>query len=1359
MGAGVFRWGLGLMALLIACVAAGAPAPGSPDAGFRPLLEDLREDGEGVPGDVRALALQEDGRILVGGLFRRVNGVARTNLARLMADGLLDETFRSGVDSGGAVEAIVVRADGRIWVGGGFTRVNGERRVGLARLTAEGALDGRFELIPEMAGGVLALATQPDGGLLVGGKFTLFDFSLRRLLSLVRLKADGTLDGAFEGRLVEPEISDRFGEPEVKGVFPQRSGRIVLRVRSPLAMPGDASLWAIDSQGRRDWAAFGYYHISRVALNAFPDRDDRLLVIDRGPTPAGGGGGAIRRVSAGGDFDPGFREWNPVTATAALALPDGRAVLAGFGWDFGLGSVDEGNVVRLRGDGSLDPAFGRGTRIRGWVRVIGQQADGRFLFGGVIEGVGGIPLAGLCRLHGGEAEGPVIVVQPQGRTQVAGTDALLEVAAAGTPPLSYQWRNLGRDLAGATHSILRIPGVGSGEAHVYSVQVSNLVGMTTSVVARLNVIAATRVVFGPESMLFRPGDGVRLRVEATGPAPLTYAWYRDGVALPGAHVNEFSLPSAGPADAGEYWVEVSGPGGTAVSSRAFLRTRVIQSGDVDPGFAPGSGADGRVAAVVVRTDGKVVLGGAFSNVAELPRRGVALLLTNGVPDAGFVPQLPADLTVTAVAASWSGHSLVGGAVGKEFQARGYVARLDSAGTAVGEAFSGAGLGAAVTSLAVQSDDRVVVGGHFEWQAGPAHVYTHLVRLRTGLEPDHSFPTNLGLSGSVGCLAVDGENRIVLGGTFTSVQGQRRTGVARLLASGDLDLGFDAGEIGYLTGPGSVHRLALAPDGSCYVLGTFDRVGGHPALGIVRLNGNGTVDAGFAFSLGSTPHEEVRAVCVQSNGWPVIAGRFDPYHVGGITTHVLRLTPDGLVDATFGPQLGLSPQVACLVVQPDQTLLVGGDLAVSNPDHQREIVRLLVGESAAPFFVREPEDVLTVPGAAGLLWAQAEGSRRVGYQWEKDGQALPGATNPPLVLPVLGDADAGLYTLVATNGLGIARSRAARVRILPAPMIDAMSSNRTVVAGDRAVVEVLARGGEPLRYEWFRDGVRLRGIEGPRVVLDPVARQDDGAYRVNVLNDLRSVQSPVSRLTVVVPPRLVSSPTGRSVPLGEAASLQVESVGTEPLSFRWWRDDQPIAGGTNAGLAWTAVSLGDAGVYRAVVTNAWGAATSAPVRIEVLIRPFVTRAPHDQTVPLGGSAAFEVEVAGRPYPLLQWLFENREIPGAHGPTLLLTNVQAAQAGSYSVVAGSIAGTTRSSLARLAVGEVAPSLSEVLLSLLPDGTFVVEARALPGEYRVDVSEDLRVWANVWTGRVTDGRLRFVESGALARDRRFFRIGRAP
>lgn len=126
-----------------------------------------------------------DGRILIGGCFSTYGGIARNGIAMLHADGSLDTSFDPGAGVNGCVRALAVQTDGKILIGGAFTMYNGTPRNGVARLNADGSLDAGFNPGTGANGTVNAIALRPDGQVLIAGDFTTYNGSAANRIALL----------------------------------------------------------------------------------------------------------------------------------------------------------------------------------------------------------------------------------------------------------------------------------------------------------------------------------------------------------------------------------------------------------------------------------------------------------------------------------------------------------------------------------------------------------------------------------------------------------------------------------------------------------------------------------------------------------------------------------------------------------------------------------------------------------------------------------------------------------------------------------------------------------------------------------------------------------------------------------------------------------------------------------------------------------------------------------------------------------------------------------------------------------------------------------------------------------------------
>ncbi|MBB4801040.1 putative delta-60 repeat protein [Flavobacterium nitrogenifigens] len=177
--------------------------------------------GEGFNGQVYALAIQSDQKIIVAGAFSKYIGSAinANKIVRLLADGSKDSSFNIGLGADGIIESVVVQTDGKILVGGHFKTFNGLPFAGLVRLNSDGTIDLSFKIREGFDKYVYAIALQSDQKIIVGGSFLTFDgISQKRIL---RLNIDGSLDTTFDS-------GTGFSKGDVRTILIQPDDRILV---------------------------------------------------------------------------------------------------------------------------------------------------------------------------------------------------------------------------------------------------------------------------------------------------------------------------------------------------------------------------------------------------------------------------------------------------------------------------------------------------------------------------------------------------------------------------------------------------------------------------------------------------------------------------------------------------------------------------------------------------------------------------------------------------------------------------------------------------------------------------------------------------------------------------------------------------------------------------------------------------------------------------------------------------------------------------------------------------------------------------------------------------------------------------
>ncbi len=362
---------------------------------------------------------------------------------------------------------------------------------------------------------------------------------------------------------------------------------------------------------------------------------------------------------------------------------------------------------------------------------------------------------------------------------------------------------------------------------------------------------------------------------------------------------------------------------------ALLATSVAARAQSVDSFDPG--ANGVIYAMAVQPDGKILVGGQFSllgggGTGVFPRNRIARLNADGSVDTSFSPSVTG-AAVVSLAVQADGKILVGGVfTNLAGGVRNNIGRLNPDGsldTSFNPGTGGGGIfGPEVDVLAVQPDGKILVGGEFTLLGGGSGttVRNRIGRLNTDGSVDTSFNPNA--NDAVISLAVQPDGKIVVGGVFTTLGGATRNRIARLNSTGTLDTAFNPGANGIV-----ITAVALQADGKILAGGDFTGLGGvtgtTPRSKIGRLNTDGTVDAGF--NPGATG-SIVYSIGVQADGKILAGGNFTGLGNGGATPrrYIGRLGPDGSIDPGFDP--GANAAVYGVLVQADGSVLwADGDM--------------------------------------------------------------------------------------------------------------------------------------------------------------------------------------------------------------------------------------------------------------------------------------------------------------------------------------------------------------------------------------------------------------------------------------------------
>ena len=332
-------------------------ADGSIDSSFTPATV----GGDHTYQDVRQILVQPDGKVLVAGLFITFAGDdARDGIVRLMPDGAVDMGFAPVTLDSVDVWSAALQPDGKVLIGGMFSRVNGVTSPGIARLNTNGSLDSTFQ-----SGGFLlelpvrGIAVQSDAKIILSGRFRFGSGPAATRAPLVRLNDAGSLDSTFSSAGAVP------GTPSGRDLFVLPDGKIIAAVRS--------SIYRFNTNGSKDTDFRQAVMIdgqfspsppipgSPVSVHLLPD--GRILTggnftdVDPPGAPTYSQFG-VARLNSDGTLDSSLvtsHKTGSETAPSSFARLDDGSTLIGFG-----GMIDPPfpyNVGRLLSDGSRGPNF------------------------------------------------------------------------------------------------------------------------------------------------------------------------------------------------------------------------------------------------------------------------------------------------------------------------------------------------------------------------------------------------------------------------------------------------------------------------------------------------------------------------------------------------------------------------------------------------------------------------------------------------------------------------------------------------------------------------------------------------------------------------------------------------------------------------------------------------------------------------------------------------------------------------------------------------------------------------------------------------------------------------------------------
>ena len=502
-----------------------------------------------------ASAVQSDGKILIGGNFTSYQGVSRNCITRLTNSGSNDATLSvgTGFTIGGSVGKIVVQPDGKILVGGNFTTYQGTTRNGIARLTNSGSYDTTFNIGTGLDNISQALTLQSDGKILVGGFFTSYNGTPSNYIA--RLTNSGSYDTTFN-------IGTSFNNT-VALITEQSDGKIIVG-GSFTSYNGTSSprLARLTDSGSYDTT----YNVG-TGFNSDPQFHQMLS----NGSSAFAGNMSLYKYTINNRFlkikssdftlDSTFNSGNGFNSKVlSLAMQsDGKIVASGYFTSYN--GTSSNYIARLNTDGTYDTTFSIGTGFDNWVTNIRIQPDGKILCGGNFTLYNGTTRNRIARLN---------------------TDGTYDTTFSIGTGFDFDTNNISLQSDG------KIVCVGP---------FSSYQGTTRNGIARLTNSGSLDTTFSIGTGFNDLASGLYIQ--------------SDGKILVGGLFGTYN----------------------AVSSSRLVR--LTNSGSLDTTFNVGTGLNTSVTSFAEQSDGKILIGGGFVSYNGTTRNGIARLTNSGSLDTTF----------------------------------------------------------------------------------------------------------------------------------------------------------------------------------------------------------------------------------------------------------------------------------------------------------------------------------------------------------------------------------------------------------------------------------------------------------------------------------------------------------------------------------------------------------------------------------------------------------------------------------------------------------------------------------------------------------------------------------------------------
>jgi uncharacterized delta-60 repeat protein len=709
------------------------------------------------------------------------------SFSTVRAAGEVDVSFKATAyaNDGTNLRKIAIQSDGKILVGGNFTVANGVPVVSIVRLNVDGTVDTQFKppifispIGPRLGGFIYDIGFQSDGKIIVVGSFGIGNNYTNR--NITRLNTDGSLDTTFA------DLSSQFSTGFINNIAVNPDNSIYI-AGSFTFISGNSStnnIAKLNSNGTINFSSIFPNNSSSVAAIAV-QTDGKILTA----------GDRLARFTPEGNTDSSFLS-NTLDAGVSKILiqPDGKIVIVG-GFTR-INGFSQGRIARLNTDGSIDATFNPGG-IGGdnSISDIILGVDGKLLITGSFRNYNNTARSFAAKLN---ADGTLdnsftldpaitslnsIIFSPTFQNDgkilliVSVGNNAYRLNANGSIDNSFRKTTVGR--GGVVYDIVQQP---DGKILAAGfISVANEVGRIN--IVRYNLDGTLDTTFNGFAGIF--SRFMRLAVQADGKIVVVGSSSSQGGGRP------FRLNSDGSLDT-SFNTTTSNTGDVKILSDGKIllgATRVTATGGVDNTYTIPTLND-TVYANQALPDGKYLIGGAFTQVNGASRGGIARLNGDGTLDTTFNPPLGANGNVYGLDVQANGKIIViGNFSGINGASRPYIGQLNTDGS-LDTSFTPI-VNGEIRSIKIQSDGKILIAGIFTTVNGvPRNRYA---RLNADGSLDASFIVNstgdITLE-EVNKITLQSDGKILVGGYFATIRNYPVANIARLLNNSTARTPFD-----------------------------------------------------------------------------------------------------------------------------------------------------------------------------------------------------------------------------------------------------------------------------------------------------------------------------------------------------------------------------------------------------------------------------------------------------------------------------------------------------------------------------------------------------------------------------------------